>query len=139
MSRLAMAFTVFLAAAWITAAAPAATGGAPEHSGASLYRTHCASCHGVSGRGDGAVAPYLRVPPADLTRLAIGNGGAIPAERLARVIDGRQAVRAHGSRDMPVWGLVFSRSTMMAGESAIDPRIQAIVEHLATLQQKPAE
>ncbi len=35
--------------------------------GAALYPGQCASCHGVEGYGDGAVARGLPVPPADLT------------------------------------------------------------------------
>jgi putative copper resistance protein D len=36
-------------------------------SGAALYRTHCATCHGVGGRGDGPGGAGLPRPPADLT------------------------------------------------------------------------
>ncbi len=35
--------------------------------GADLYPTHCASCHGPHGQGDGPAAKGLAVPPADLT------------------------------------------------------------------------
>ncbi len=35
--------------------------------GAALYPGRCASCHGLEGRGDGAAARDLAVPPADLT------------------------------------------------------------------------
>ena len=36
-------------------------------SGATLYRAHCASCHGTAGRGDGPGGAGLPKPPADLT------------------------------------------------------------------------
>ncbi|HWN13217.1 MAG TPA: CopD family protein, partial [Candidatus Dormibacteraeota bacterium] len=36
-------------------------------SGAALFRTHCATCHGAGGRGDGAGGAGLPRPPADLT------------------------------------------------------------------------
>jgi putative copper resistance protein D len=36
-------------------------------SGQALYRTHCASCHGGGGHGDGPAAAGLRPRPADLT------------------------------------------------------------------------
>ncbi|MGH7415384.1 MAG: CopD family protein, partial [Candidatus Rokuibacteriota bacterium] len=35
--------------------------------GAVLYRTHCATCHGPGGRGDGPGGAGLPKPPADLT------------------------------------------------------------------------
>ncbi len=35
--------------------------------GAGLYPTHCASCHGAHGQGDGRDGVGLGVPPADLT------------------------------------------------------------------------
>jgi len=36
-------------------------------SGAALFHTHCATCHGAGGRGDGAGGAGLPRPPADLT------------------------------------------------------------------------
>jgi putative copper resistance protein D len=36
-------------------------------SGAALYRTHCATCHGPTGRGDGPAGAALSKLPADLT------------------------------------------------------------------------
>ena len=36
-------------------------------SGAALFRTHCATCHGPGGRGDGPGGAGLPRPPADLT------------------------------------------------------------------------
>jgi mono/diheme cytochrome c family protein len=107
--------------------------------GAALFRAHCASCHGVSGRGDGAVAKFLRLPPANLMRLSARNAGVFPAERVARTIDGRQFVRTHGESTMPVWGPIFARSPIVADEAAIDARIRALVAYLASIQEEPAE
>jgi mono/diheme cytochrome c family protein len=107
--------------------------------GASLFRAHCASCHGVSGRGDGAVAKFLRLPPANLTRISARNEGVFPADRVARVIDGRQVVRTHGDSTMPVWGPIFARSPIVGDEAAVDARIRALVEYLESIQEKPAE
>jgi mono/diheme cytochrome c family protein len=93
--------------------------------GAALYHTHCASCHGESGRGDGMVGAALRTPPADLTAIAGKNGGIFPDGMIIEFIDGTRDVLAHGPRAMPVWGLVFqNRET-----------IRKIVDHLRTLQQ----
>ena len=35
--------------------------------GAAVFQRECSSCHGVTGRGDGAAARSLTPPPADLT------------------------------------------------------------------------
>lgn len=36
--------------------------------GKSLYQIHCATCHGLAGRGDGPTAESLRVAPANFHR-----------------------------------------------------------------------
>lgn len=97
--------------------------------GAALYRRNCASCHGISGRGDGPVAPSLAVRPTDLTRLHMS------VQDLMQVIDGRTAVQAHGSSEMPVWGKVFEQ-IHLDGEHAKRIallEVQAIAEYTARL------
>ena len=45
--------------------------------GKTLYRQHCASCHGIRGKGDGPVSDGLAHKPADLTHhfhIAAGKG-----------------------------------------------------------------
>lgn len=75
--------------------------------GAMLFHTHCAACHGESARGDGMVGAALRTPPPDLTLLAHNNGGVFPEGMVWEFIDGTRDVTAHGPRAMPVWGLIF--------------------------------
>src|SRR5208283_6105234 len=69
-----------------------------------LYMRNCASCHGVKGDGRGPVAVLLKTPPADLRLLGERYGNPLPEDQIARFIDGRADVKAHGPRDMPVWG-----------------------------------
>lgn len=93
--------------------------------GATLFRTHCASCHGESGQGDGMVGAALRTPPADLTVIARNNGGVFPDGMIVEFIDGTREVLAHGPRAMPVWGLIFqNRET-----------IRKIVDYVRDLQR----
>lgn len=109
-------------------------------SGAGLYMQYCASCHGVAARGDGPAAAALRNSPADLTRLVERYGQPLPMERLAASIDGRSAVPAHGSREMPVWGerlYAGDRPESPAREAARRGTILLILEYLDT-QQRPA-
>jgi mono/diheme cytochrome c family protein len=110
--------------------------------GGNDYETYCASCHGVSGRGDGPVAEFLALSTADLTKLSRNNGGKFPAERVARIIDGRQDVKIHGPRDMPVWGDWFDVEAETSGlranerEIVVQERIKALLTYLETIQVK---
>lgn len=78
------------------------------------FKENCASCHGVSGKGDGPVHSFLVKPPTDLTTIAQRHGGAFPLELMWEVIDGRWSaeVGPHGSREMPVWGTEFKARAM---------------------------
>ena len=129
--------TVLLAAS--AAAEPGRTPGQDSNvpSGSALFTTYCASCHGQSGRGNGSVAIFLKVPPADLTQIATRNKGTFPAERVYRIIDGRQAVRPHGDSQMPVWGEAFARSMTGGSEEATAARIRALVTYIESIQKPP--
>lgn len=132
----AAAFMVALAAFW----SPAAADAAKESEGASLYRQHCASCHGGTGRGDGPVAKRLTPPPPALTTLARRHGGVFPTDYVYRIVDGREERRAHGGRSMPVWGTYYGLQAQGSGrdapdtETAIRQRILALVGHLESIQ-----
>lgn len=80
-----------------------------EISGADEYYRLCATCHGEGGRGDGPMARVLKTPPPNLTLLAKNNGGHFPFLRVLQMIDGRNMIEVHGSREMPVWGESLSR------------------------------
>ncbi len=131
---MAMSGLVLVVAGLVSSAAqPAGPDGAP------LYRTYCASCHGLSGRGNGPMAEFLRVPPTDLTQLTRQHGGTFNDDEVARAIDGRSRIGSHGPSDMPVWGDAFSSSLARGGsELAYRDRVRAIVRHLASLQERPA-
>ncbi|MCP4204883.1 MAG: cytochrome c [bacterium] len=111
--------------------------------GALLFQIHCASCHGLDAGGEGPVADHLRVPPADLADLlAPDDSGDLvfPVERLRQVIDGREDVRGHGSREMPVWGLSFQDAGRDANqEEVVLEKINDLVEYLRTLQVSDAD
>ncbi|HWE51547.1 MAG TPA: cytochrome c [Bryobacteraceae bacterium] len=78
-----------------------------ELSGSESYRTYCASCHGIDGKGSGPAAAALRKAPPDLTLINKRNHGEFPAFRITHIIDGFEVQAAHGSREMPVWGDYF--------------------------------
>lgn len=112
---------------------------AAQLSGAELFAQLCASCHGQDGAGSGPVAPALTVQVPDLTRLAWRDGGDYPREDVRRAIDGRLEYRAHGSREMPVWGIRFydlSRSDTDAERAKVDAMIEKLVDYLASIQDR---
>ena len=119
-----------------------ACAGTPERKPAQMpalemYQQMCSSCHGVSGHGDGPVASLIKIGVPDLTRIAAREGGEFPTEDVRRTIDGRWDRRAHGARDMPVWGWQFydSSSTNDAQERAIvDSMIDRLVNYLRSIQ-----
>ena len=71
------------------------------------YESNCASCHGLTGQGDGPMALHLTRKVPDLTTLARRNNGILPAAEMYNVIVGEKQIPSHGSRDMPVWGQEF--------------------------------
>jgi len=102
--------------------------------GQDLFTTYCASCHGVTGRGNGPTAEELRRRPADLTQFAKHNGGIFNGARIHSIVDGR-AVKAHGTMEMPVWGDAFKWREGLP-EDAIKARIEALVRYLETIQER---
>ena len=77
--------------------------------GPALYRAYCAVCHGRDATGKGPMALALKSPPPDLTRIAERNGGIFPMARVERIIAGEEPLSSHGTREMPLWGPIFSR------------------------------
>ncbi len=111
------------------------------------YMDKCALCHGQSGRGDGGVTDILKVAPTNLTTLAAKNGGVFPFDRVLAVIDGREVVKGHGTRDMPIWGKEYKREKTEAAEHYFDApyydmemytrsRILALIDYLNRIQVK---
>src|SRR6516162_8619287 len=102
-------------------------------SGRDLFEFYCASCHGRDGNGKGPVAPALRVPPPDLTRIAARNDGVFPKARIEALLTGdRNMPSAHGSSDMPVWGPIFS--ALDSNDRMNRVRIANLVEFIASIQ-----
>lgn len=101
------------------------------------FRVYCRSCHGDEGRGDGPLAPLLKVEVPDLTTLARRYGGEFPEERVSRYVDGREEVAAHGPREMPVWGDAFRSTDDEEGreEARVRQKIRQVVAHLAQIQE----
>lgn len=103
--------------------------------GPALYKTYCAVCHGADAKGGGPMAIALKASPADLTRIAARNGGIFPVARLRKVISGEEIVSAgHGTRQMPVWGPIFSQVDRDQDLGRV--RVDNLARYLESLQAR---
>jgi putative copper resistance protein D len=103
--------------------------------GQALYQTHCASCHGAGGHGDGPAAAGLRPRPADLTaRHAADHTVGDFFWWLTRGIK-NSAMPGFGDRlgEDERWDLINFLRTLAAAEQArvlapvVDPRQGGVV------------
>jgi hypothetical protein len=112
-----------------------------EPSAEADFRMSCSSCHGEDGRGGGSKAFGLSVEPPDLTTLTARNGGVFPRERLRRIIDGREDIKLHVDREMPVWGELFKMDAEEGlggaeGDNAtVQKRIDSLIDFIGSLQR----
>src|SRR5579862_4202324 len=91
-------------------------------SGEEMFNAYCAVCHGKGGKGDGPAASEFKIPPANLTLLSVNNNGKFPADHVAETIrTGPRDAKAHGSKDMPVWGKIFAS---MGDSAQVEQRIR---------------
>ena len=100
--------------------------------GPDLYRAYCASCHGLTGRGDGPAAPALKTKIPDLTLLARNNGGMFPTARVRKMISGDEVLASHGSREMPIWGPIFHQVEEDRDFGAV--RLANLAKYLESIQ-----
>lgn len=106
------------------------------------FERSCASCHGDVGKGDGPLAGLLKKNPPDLTGLSRNNQGVFPFQRLYQVIEGED-LPAHGSREMPIWGLEyrledgqyhFDSPTPYDARALVRARILSLLEYINRIQ-----
>lgn len=85
--------------------------------GRTLYRAHCATCHGADGRGDSWRARLLLLRPG---HLASPDVAALPDAYLADII--RQGGSTFGKPGMPSFGFTLG-----------DAEIRALIAYLRSL------
>jgi mono/diheme cytochrome c family protein len=103
--------------------------------GQALYQTYCATCHGDDARGNGPMATVLKTPPPDLTEIATRNGGMFSSKNVEKIISGQSELTAHGSREMPLWGPIFSQVAWDQDLGRV--RIANLVKYLESIQRPP--
>ena len=100
--------------------------------GRDSFELYCAACHGGNGRGNGPVAPALKVHPADLTSLARRHDGVYPRDYVRGFVTGTaRPLPAHGTSEMPVWGTLFRA---FESDARVTARIESLVSYVESLQ-----
>lgn len=107
--------------------------------GEDLYKRFCASCHGTGGHGDGPVSKSFPTSIPDLTKIAARSDGTFPTQRVHEFIDGRRFVVAHGTRDMPVWGMAFwlEVGADPKANETVNTIIDRLVSYIESIQREP--
>lgn len=111
----------------------------PEHSrvgqalrGEKIFHEQCGSCHGDNP--DKSAIGKLETPPPNLRYIMQRRGvEEFPIAEIARIIDGRNEVAAHGPRAMPVWGEVYSQEGL--DEDDIRGKKGELVAYLMNIQK----
>ena len=118
---------------------------AADDVGKKEYENNCAVCHGMTGKGDGPYAGIIDTKVPDMTMLQKNNNGVFPFDRVYQSIDGRLEVKAHGTRDMPIWGNEYNDKAAeyysdylrdYSAKGFVRGRILALVNHIYSLQSK---
>lgn len=107
--------------------------------GKALFTEYCTSCHGEDARGK--LIDTLSVQPANLRLIQkMHRSAEFPIAEVARVIDGRKLVAAHGAREMPVWGDIFRQEGLFEEgqeitEEQLKGKLADIIAYLMAIQE----
>lgn len=106
--------------------------------GAQDFADYCATCHGVTGVGNGAMAASLSKRPANLSTLSQRHSGTFPTTQVMAKIWGYTGGK--GGTVMPGFGPLLDSDTIPydGGDGIMTPtpiRLVQIAEHLKTLQK----
>jgi mono/diheme cytochrome c family protein len=126
---------------WVTPAPVGAQTSAEQEvasGGKPAFEQYCATCHGRDGKGGGVASNLLTIKPADLTAISKKNNGTFPFWHVYSTIDGREDVKGHGSREMPIWGAEFraQAGSSPVAQSQVRGRILELVYYLQSIQAK---
>ncbi len=101
--------------------------------GKSQFEEHCVACHSAVS---GEIATEGQQMGPDLRLLQPKYGSPLDRDRLARFIDGREELPAHGTRQMPVWGkrLYEDYPQTQGTESVREGTVAIILDYLESIQ-----
>jgi mono/diheme cytochrome c family protein len=130
--------TALTVALGITAAGQKSKSGTTQRkpdltTGKATFLQYCASCHGKTAKGDGPAAFAMKPPPPDLTTLTKRYEGKFPSGYTGALLKFGRNLAAHGSEQMPVWGIRF-RSLDPVNDPTGQHHIDDVVAYLRSLQ-----
>ncbi len=106
------------------------------------FMKNCAVCHGSGGKGNGSIIDFLKQSPADLTQIRKNNHDRFPMQATYEIIVDAGRTRAHGNKDMPIWGDKYAQEIIdregefgMDNGSSAKQRVLELVFYLATIQE----
>jgi len=124
---------IFLIALSCNQGPPQGTRDAQALRGKEIFEKQCISCHGFNEIA--ATVDTLSTKPPDLTEIMLRRPKAkeFPIVDIARIIDGRNLVKSHGPREMPVWGEVYTQEGL--DDNELRGRKGELVAYLMSIQK----
>jgi len=109
--------------------------------GHETFIKNCSICHGENAKGEGIFAELLNIPTADLTVLSKYSDNGFPYKEIYLIIDGREHVKQHGPRHMPIWGERFTKKNWLHisekhADSLVRGKIFELMLYLESIQEK---
>ena len=100
----------------------------------------CSLCHGESAKGDGVFSSMLTISTADLTKLKTNNNNVFPFKEIYLTIDGKDEIKQHGPRYMPIWGDRFKSNTWASvnqayADTLVRGKIFELIIYLESIQE----
>ena len=130
---------IVLLVGWLLLTMPAMVRANDMDEGQKLYLQHCAACHGIKSDGHGPIEHELTTQPTDLRLLSKRYGKPLPEAQIARFMDGRADVKAHGPRDMPVWGEeIWQYPEGTGNPNQVSDSVAQIIHYLNSIQIESA-
>lgn len=102
-------------------------------SGAQMYQSYCASCHGAQGKGNGPAVEFLQTPAPDLTKLSLMNGGEYPEARVFAKLRHSSPSGSEASLTMPDWDRLFRN--LHSNQSQVNLREYNLTTYIQSLQE----
>ena len=105
-------------------------------SGKQMYKDYCAACHGMDGTGNGPAVQFLKIPPPNLTTMAVRHNEKSIILNVDAVLRFKNQSKAHGTLEMPLWGQLFKSLENQNGHpQLVELRIHNLSVYVQSMQK----